>query len=65
MTQFFDYINSILNLVKDLISSVIDFIPSIFNFFSEGIDILPTEIKIVFLGGFSLCMGILIYRFIR
>ena len=65
MVQFFDFVNTILNSIKSLLLSVIDFIPSIFNFFGQGIDILPNEIKIVFLGGFSLCMALLIYRFVR
>lgn len=65
MTQFFDFVNTILNSIKSVINSVIDFFPSIFNFFTSFVDILPPSIKVVFLGVFSLCMGLLIYRWVR
>lgn len=65
MTQFFEFANMILNNVKSVIVTIIDFFPSIFNFFTSAIDLLPPSIKVVFWGGFSLCMGILIYRFVR
>ena len=65
MTQFFDFVNMILETVKSLIVSVIDFFPSIFDFFNGAIGILPESVKVVFWGGFSLCMALLIYRFVR
>lgn len=65
MTQFFNFVNTILDGIKSVITSITDFIPSIFNFFTSSVDILPPSIKIVFLGVFSLCTALLIYRWLR
>lgn len=65
MTQFFEYVNNILSMIKDTISSVVDLIPQIFDFFKGGSDILPPMLKVPFLVVLGLCMALLIYRFLR
>ena len=65
MTQFFDYINTILNAIKSTITSVSDLIPQIFDFFRGGSDILPPMLKVPFLVVLGLCIALLIYRFLR
>lgn len=65
MTQFFEYVNNILSMIKDTIASVVDLIPQIFDFFKGGSDILPPMLKVPFLVVLGLCMALLIYRFLR
>ena len=65
MTQFFEYVNNILSMIKDTISSVVDLIPQIFDFFKGGSDMLPPMLKVPFLVVLGLCMALLIYRFLR
>lgn len=65
MTQFFDYINTIVNSIKDTISSITALIPQIFDFFKDGSGILPQMLKVPFLVVLGLCIALLIYRFLR
>ena len=65
MTQFFDFVNSLLDIIKTTISSIINFIPSIFNFLTNSMDLLPTPLKSVIIGVFGVASALLIYKFIR
>lgn len=65
MTQFFDFINTIVEAIKNTISAITDLIPQIFNFFTGGSNILPPMLKVPFLVVLGLCIALLIYRFLR
>lgn len=65
MSEFFDFVNSILNIVKTTISSIINFIPSIFNFLTSSLDLLPLPLKSVLIGVFGVASALLIYKFVR
>lgn len=65
MEAFFDFINNLLDIVKTTISSIIDFIPSIFNFLTNSIDLLPSQLKGVLIASFGVASALLIYKFIR
>lgn len=65
MEQFFEFLNSILDITKTTISSIIDFIPSIFDFLVNSIDLLPPALKSVLIASFGVASALLIYKFIR
>lgn len=65
MEQFFEFLNSILDIIKTTISSIIDFIPSIFDFLVNSIDLLPPPLKSVLIASFGVASALLIYKFIR
>lgn len=65
MEQFFDFINNIINIIKTTTSSIIDFIPSIFNFLTSSIDLLPPTLKSVLIASFGVATALLIYKFVR
>lgn len=65
MSEFFDYVNNILSTTKTTISTIINFIPQIFNFFTGVLDLLPLPLKSVLLGVFGVASALLIYKFIR
>ena len=65
MESFFSTLNNYLQIIKNTITSIINFIPNIFTFLNELMDLLPNSIKISITSTFAILSAILIYKVIR
>lgn len=65
MENFFSTLNNYLQIIKNTITSIINFIPNIFTFLNELMDLLPNSIKISITSTFAILSAILIYKIIR
>lgn len=65
MESFFNTLNNYLQIIKNTITSIINFIPNIFTFLNELMDLLPNSIKISITSTFAILSAILIYKVIR
>lgn len=65
MESFFSTLNNYLQIIKNTITSIINFIPNIFTFLNGLMDLLPNSIKISITSTFAILSAILIYKIIR